>query len=273
MQAKRQCFLYCVGTMLLLAMTAFNASAQDGPSLPKAHSLHASQFEAPISFEPNQGQAQEQVRFTARGPGYTMSLTQQGLVLSFAQAESRAGSEVFRSVAVKFVGANILPKLAAEDELTTKSSYFMGADPVKWRTGIPNYARVTIENIYPGVDVRYRGTHGRLLCSFVVAPGAKPERIRMAISGAHDPRLDPEGNLILRSGSTELRLSQPTTYQNTGASKHLASARYLVRRGRIAFALTDYDSTKALTMDAVLEYEGYLTTEDGAAPRSRFRTP
>src|SRR6478672_2580505 len=111
MQTKRHSFLYCVGAMLLLAVIALYASAQDGPSLPKAHSLLASQFEAPISFEPNQGQAQEQVKFTARGPGYTMSLTHQGLVLSFERPESHAGSEAFHSVALKFVGANVLPKL------------------------------------------------------------------------------------------------------------------------------------------------------------------
>ena len=92
----------------------------------------------------------------------------------------------------------------------------------------------------------------------------------MAISGAQDPRLDPEGNLILHSGSTELRLSPPTTYQDTGASKPLVSARYIVRRGRVAFAMNEYDPTRALTIDAVFRYEGYLITEEAAASRSRF---
>lgn len=200
----------------------------------------------------------------ARGPGYILSLTQQGAVLSFEQPESREGSEVFHSLAVKFVGANVLPKLAAKDELTTKSSYFLGADPKKWRTGIPNYARVTIENVYPGIDVMYRGTHGRLQCSFLVAPGAKPSRITMAISGANNPRLDSEGNLILRSGKTELRLYKPTAYQDGGTNKRLVSARYLVCRGRIKFALNDYDRTKPLVIDPVLGYAAYLTTLDAA---------
>jgi len=217
-----------------------------------------------ISFEPNLGQAEEQVKFMARGPGYTLSLTQRGVVLSFEQTESHAGAEAFRSLAVKFVGANELPKLAAKDELTTKSSYFLGADPKKWRTGIPNYARVTIENVYPGIDVMYRGTHGRLQCSFLVAPGARPSQISIAISGANNPRLDPDGNLILRSGKTELRLSRPAAYQDGGTNKRLVSARYLVCRGRIKFALNDYDRTKPLVIDPVLGYAAYLTTLDAA---------
>jgi hypothetical protein len=215
-----------------------------------------------ISFEPNLGQADDQVKFMARGPGYTLSLTQHGAVFSFEQPEFHAGAESFNSLTVKFVGANAEPKLAAKDELTTTSSYFVGADPKKWRTGIPNYARVTIENIYPGIDVVYRGTHGRLQCHFLIAAGAKPDRITLAIAGANSPRLDAEGNLILRSGKAELRLYKPTAYQDPSANKHLVSARYLVSRGRIKFAVTDYDRTKPLVIDPVLGYAEYLTTAD-----------
>ncbi len=217
------------------------------------------------------GQAEEQVKFMARGPGYTLSLTRRGVVLSFEQTESHAGAEAFRSLAVKFVGANELPRLAAKDELTTKSSYFLGADPKKWRTGIPNYARVTIERVYPGIDVRYSGTHGRLQCSFLVAPGARPSQISMAISGASHPRLDPDGNLILRSGKTEFRLSRPAAYQDVGANKRLVRAQYLVRHGRIMFALTDYDGSKALAIDPVLSYAAYLTSEDGVSSPSHYQ--
>jgi len=253
--------LYFTGAFLL-TLASFNALAQSGADPRESHDLRANQVEAPISFEPNLGQAEKKVKFVARGPGYTLSLTHQGVVLSFEQPESRAGSEAFHSLAVKFEGTNVLPKVAGQEELNTKSSYFMGADPAKWHTGIPNYARVTIESVYHGIDVMYRGTHGRLQCSFLVAPGAEPSRITMAISGANSPTLDSEGNLILRSGSTEVRLSKPATYQDAGPNRRLVGANYRVRHGRIAFVLTDYDSTKPLTIEAALNYEGYLTTED-----------
>jgi hypothetical protein len=215
-----------------------------------------------ISFEPNLGQADDQVKFMARGPGYTLSLTQHGAAFSFEQPEFHAGAESFNSLTVRFVGANAVPKLVAKDELTTTSSYFLGADPKKWRTGIPNYARVTIENIYPGIDVMYRGTHGRLQCHFLIAPGAKPDRITLAIAGANNPRLDAEGNLILRSGKTELRLYKPNAYQDLGANRITVSARYLLSRGQIKLTVTDYDRTKPLVIGPVLGYAAYLTTAD-----------
>jgi hypothetical protein len=108
----------------------------------------------------------------------------------------------------------------------------------------------------------YHGTHGRLQCSFLVAVGAQPSRITIAISGAKNPRLDSEGNLIFGSANTELRLHKPTAHQDAGANKRPVSAKYLVRSGRILFALTDYDGTKTLTIDPVLSYERYLRTED-----------
>lgn len=245
-----------------------------GMTVPRLHARHQQplaptgevgrrqELGSSISFEPNLGQADDQVRFMARGPGYTLSLTQQGAAFSFEQPEFHAGGESFNSLTVKFAGANAVPKLAAKDELTTTSSYFLGTDPKKWRTGIPNYARVTIENVYPGIDVMYHGTHGRLRCHFLIAPGAKPQRIVLAIAGASHPRLDAEGNLILRSGKAELWLYKPMAYQDVRGNKHVLSARYLVSRGRIKFVVTDYDRTRPLVIDPVLGYAQYLRPAD-----------
>jgi hypothetical protein len=263
-EATKQWIRRCVGALLGVSF-AVTAPLLNGrtPLPPQPNAGRGLEpLGASINFEPNLGQAEERVKFMARGPGYTLSLTQQGVVLSFQQSESRAGSEVFHSLALKFMGASGVTKLAAKDELATTSSYFLGADPTKWRTGIPNFGSVTIENVYPGIDVMYQGTHGRLQCSFLVAAGAQPSRITMAISGAKKPRLDSEGNLIFGSANTELRLHKPTAHQDAGTSKRPVSAKYLVRSGRILFALTDYDGTKALTIDPVLSYERYLRTED-----------
>ena len=121
--------------------------------------------------------------------------------------------------------ARTAPKLAAKDKLTTTSSYFLGTNRKRWRTDIRNYARVTVENVYPGIDVMYRGTQGRLQCRFLIAPGANPGLITIVISGACNPRIDAEGDLVLRSGKTELRLYKPTAYQDIGGNRRGGSVR------------------------------------------------
>ena len=83
---------------------------------------------------------------------------------------------------MKLVGANPNTKIAGMDELPGKSNYFIGNDPKKWRTNVPNYAKVRYANVYPGVDLVYYGNQGKLEYDFVVQPGADPNSIELAIN-------------------------------------------------------------------------------------------
>ena len=61
---------------------------------------------------------------------------------------------------MQLVGANPQAKVSGLDELPGKSNYFVGNDPKKWRTNVPNYAKVKYEGVYPGVDLVYYGNKG-----------------------------------------------------------------------------------------------------------------
>ena len=65
----------------------------------------------------------------------------------------------------------------AEDRLGGVSNYFIGTDPRKWRTNIPQYGRLRYEGIYPGIDLVCYEKSGRLEYDFVVSAGANPDRI------------------------------------------------------------------------------------------------
>jgi hypothetical protein len=81
---------------------------------------------------------------------------------------------------LKLVGANPAAKVKGLEELPGKSNYFIGNDPKKWRTNVPNYAKVQYQGVYPGVDLGYYGNQRQLEYDFVVAPGADPNVIRLA---------------------------------------------------------------------------------------------
>ena len=85
---------------------------------------------------------------------------------------------------MKLVGANARAKITGLDELPGKSNYFIGNDPMKWRTNVPNYAKVKYQSVYPGIDLVYYGNQQQLEYDFVVAPGANPRAIRFEIAGA-----------------------------------------------------------------------------------------
>jgi hypothetical protein len=94
-----------------------------------------------------------------------------------ARDEARIPDRESRAPAVlrmKLVGANPHAKVSGLEELPGKTNYFIGNDPKKWRTNVPNYARVKYANVYPGVDLVYYGNQGKLEYDFVVSPAPIP---------------------------------------------------------------------------------------------------
>ncbi len=96
----------------------------------------------PLQFEANQGQAPGHVRYLARGGGYALLLTATGATLS-----SPSGK-----LTIRFEGAH--PSgVEGNGALAGRSNYFIGRDPARWRTGIPQYHSVRYRGVYPGIDV------------------------------------------------------------------------------------------------------------------------
>jgi hypothetical protein len=122
----------------------------------------------PLSFEANMGQTDSRVQFLSRGPAYTLFLTSGDAVL----VSGKGKPDVAR---MKLTGSNPAPEVRGLDELSGKSYYFIGNDPKKWQSKVPNYARVRYQDVYPGIDLVYYGNQRQLEYDFVVASGAGPE--------------------------------------------------------------------------------------------------
>jgi hypothetical protein len=117
-------------------------------------------------------------------------------------------------VRMRLVGGNTKARMVGLDELPGRSNYFIGNDPKRWHTNVPNYARVKYEGIYPGVDLVYHGNQHQVEYDFVVAPGADPNQMKLSFAGADGMRVDSgSGDLVVRVGDDELRLQKPVVYQ------------------------------------------------------------
>ena len=82
---------------------------------------------------------------------------------------------------LKFAGREHTRAIVGEQQLPGKSNYFLGNDPKKWRTNVPNYAAAQYRGIYQGVDAIFHGDNRRLEFDFNVAPGADPGTIALEI--------------------------------------------------------------------------------------------
>jgi len=233
----------------------------------------------PLSFEANQGQTDPRVKFVSRSPGYSLFLTNDEAVFSLrvgktkARADSRHSGPTQPSglpnkqtlVRMKLVNSNRSAKVTGENQLQGKSNYFVGNDPEKWRSNIPNYGRVKYEDVYPGVDLVYYGKQRQLEYDFVVAPGADPHRIQFNVAGAKRMLRDENGDLVSQLAEGELRWHRPVVYQEEGGKRRDIEAHYVISPGRqVGFAVGAYDPRKPLVIDPILYlvYSTYLG--DGA---------
>jgi uncharacterized repeat protein (TIGR01451 family) len=213
----------------------------------------------PLIFEPNQGQADPEVKFFARGAGYSLFLEATGMVLAMPTAHLSPPGQSEQFVRMKLVGASVAAATSGTDSLPGKSNYLLGNDPHQWHSGIPQFAGVHYEDVYPGIDLDFYGNQGHLEYDFRVAPGADPSQAELQFDGATELGLS-GGDLIL-TGRNEggLRLQAPHIYQRDGDRDKTVAGRFVLRAAnRVGFEIDSYDHGRELIIDPVLSLSTYF---------------
>ncbi len=189
--------------------------------------------------------------FLARAGGET-------LFLSPGRAAIRIRARgVEGTFAMDFVGANPRPEIDVEEPLPGISNYFMGSDPRKWRTNVPQYGQVRYRGIYPGVDLLFYGDQGRLEYDWIVAADADPGVIRMRFDGPAE--IDAGGDLVLRAGGMELRHRAPVIYEELEGRRRELKGHYTrAGKGEFGFEIAGRRRGAALRIDPILAYATYL---------------
>jgi hypothetical protein len=237
----------------------------------------------PLNFEPNQGQTDAQVRFLARGPKYTLFLTSDEALLALRSPKAKGQSSATESVLqIRLLGRNPNAILTGTDELSGKSNYFIGNDPQKWRTNIPNFARVRYDAVYPGVDLVYYGNQGQLEYDLVLAPGSDPTVIAFDVQatpqtgGRHNAAplwIAQNGDLVIGTDAGDVTLRKPLIYQpettdggrQTGGRTPIDGGYQIARGHRVTLKIGSYDRARPLVIDPVLQYSTFLGGNGGDA--------
>lgn len=249
----------------------------------------------PLSFEANQGQADSQIKFLSRGSGYSLFLTPSEAVFtlsrpaadegrtapvagaktpgnratlppsgiesaSVADAETPKAKESPAVLRMRLVGASAAPRMTGLESLPGKSNYFTGNDRRQWRTGIASYGKVKYEGVYLGIDLVYYGKQRQLEYDFVIGAGADPRQIQLSFSGAEKIELKDGGELVLHTaGGGQLRQHKPVSYQQVNGERQEVSSRYVIKaNGQIGFEVGEYDASRPLVIDPILDYSTYL---------------
>jgi hypothetical protein len=238
----------------------------------QSRSLAESYRKLPLSFEPNLGQADPAIRFIARGRDYGIYVSGREAVLAFRSGSpskaslhtgQRNGGEkqdsetdLFR---MQLLNANPAPQEFGGEPLPGTVNYFLGSDPVRWRAGIPTYARAQFKSVYPGIDLVYYGNQQQLEYDFVVMPGASPDAIRLHFSGAGKIEVSPDGGLTLQGKRGRIGFHAPLLYQTVNGRREPVPGRFELRANNtVGFRVGSYRHDQALVIDPVLVYSTYL---------------
>ena len=179
-------------------------------------------LQVPLRFEPAPAVPDQPPAFLARGHRYAVLLQPNTLQLRLSELpspepgsthapsfQSPAHSRLPASSLIQIVLLNANPSatLSGTDPLPGRVNYFRGNDPAQWRRNIPTFAKVRSDQVYPGIDLVYYGTsQDQLEYDFIVAPGADPGQIALAVEGADRVDLDSQGDLVITAtGRSEER--------------------------------------------------------------------
>lgn len=236
----------------------------------RARSLFAG---LPLMFEPNEGQANldpadPRVKFISRGSKYSLFLGAEGAILSLVSQERwkpKAGvhetsGPVTRvdSVEMKLAGANPNASLTGTDLLPGKSHYFIGNNPQRWRTSVPQFARVRYENVYPGINLVFYGNRGHLEYDFQVRPGSDPAQAVLEFNGAKRLELK-DGALVIQSQGGSIQLDAPVIYQEVAGKRQPVEGQFVLRgANRAGFEVGAYDRSRELIIDPILDFGTYF---------------
>ena len=185
----------------------------------------------PLAFTENKGQWDERVLYRTSLGGTTLWFCRDGITYQFVHrvppsktAErdpTAAGIELrapydqtepdsIESMVIRaaFVGGNPAVELVGENPLEYSCNYFLGNDPAKWRTDVPNYEAVVYRNVYPGVDLRYEGKGGNLSCSYLAASESDLAQVEFRYDGFDSAH--PRGNAaVTETGPGQFRVEAP----------------------------------------------------------------
>jgi len=233
-----------------------------------------------LAFTENQGQWREDVFFRTDAGGSTMWFTEDGAYYQFArrkaESDEMSGDELLRPglerfdhelgsvetmmIKASFIGASYAPCIVGEEELEYKCNYFIGKDPEKWRTDVPNYQAIVYQEVYAGIDLKYYGNGRQMEYDFIVSPGANPDQICVQYDGVKSLSVNDAGELVVETDWGIVTELKPIVYQMEDEKRIPVQGEYvLLTDNTFGFVLTEgYNCELALVIDPVLSYSTYL---------------
>jgi gliding motility-associated-like protein len=217
-----------------------------------------------MRFIENRGQWPEQVTHRAELPGATIWCEGNAVLIDRYDAHTvnachgdinctPPATLRHHAVRMRFLSATGTSRNTGELPLPGHHSYFIGHDPQRWAGGAKAYAAVTMHQVAPGCDARFREGNAGLKYDLVVAPGADPAAIRFAYEGADAIELR-DGVLVINTSLGRLVERIPLAYQDIDGERRTVPCSYTLHKGVVGVKPGRYDPRHPLIIDPELAF-------------------
>lgn len=131
-------------------------------------------------------------------------------------------------------------------------NYFIGNDQSKWKSEVPLYQGVHMQNLYPGIHLEAKSKEGSLKYDIVVNPGSDPSMVRMEYSGLDGLSID-AGVLKLKTSLGTLEERIPLAWQEIDGRTVAVQCNYTLVDDVVGFQFPEgYNPEATLVIDPVL---------------------
>ena len=158
---------------------------------------------------------------------------------------------------MELVGADIRnDNIEKEGESYDRSDYYLGGICPNGILSVHSYSKVTIKNIYPGIDWVLYADDKNVKYDFIVHPNADPACIKLRYHWTDKPILSKDSSLEISTPMGKISESRPMAYAGTDKMNIVHSA-YVLENNEVHFSLGNYDRAALLTIDPSLVWGTY----------------
>lgn len=225
-----------------------------------------------VRFIENKGQWPDQVLFKADIPGGSCYLESDRFRFDFLDSEqlfrchqAHTGEPLEHPLedflrghaySVHFVDAQV-PEVNQEGRSDDYFNYFIGNNPDKWVSHARAWNRITLNELYPGIDLKVYTNGQNVKYDFAVQPGADPGSIALQYEGVDQLKIK-KGELLITTSVNKIIEQKPFAYQMIGGQIVEVACSYELNDQQLKFSVDGaYDPELTLIIDPELQFSTY----------------
>lgn len=219
-----------------------------------------------VLFTENAGQWVPQVRFAAQLHNAALFLEEGGILVALREPLAHPAPQRqplhCHAYRMRFEGSTAQPQ--GESQQKSYSNYFLGNNPVNWRSRVASYAVARYTEAYPNTDLEIYTASAALKYNWIVHPGGDPRQVVLVYEGTDGVEVTREGNLRIRTTVRDVVELRPYVFQMRGSKEEKIESRWHVEKmkeesgnWKVWIEVGDYDRRRDLIIDPTLIFSTY----------------